>query len=569
MRLLVSRSRFQYLVLTVALLLLSCAPVTPASPVGDSSNSLEPPPTAPKRVTTAMMGNPVSPIDRFIGGRSGGGVPGAAEFAKMVGSGLSVGKELDSVFVPQLAEAIPSTDNGLWTISADGTMQTTWKIRQGAQWHDGVPLTSADILFTAQLEQDKDLPVVIDPAYSVISSITAPDPQTVTVTWKKPYITADQFFSLAPVPQHILERPYLSNKDSLVGLPYWNTEFVGAGPYRVSQWVQDQYAILDAFDGFVLGRPRIDQIEVKFLADETAFIGNLLAGGIDATVGKSITYEQGVEITSQWTSGHIETRPETVVKMWPQFVDPNPVILLSQQYRQALFHAINRQEMVDSLVPGGVSSVANSVLLPSEPLFSAGEAAAVTYPYDPGRATDMIQQLGYTKGPDGMFRDGAGQPLTIQIQATDGAQNTKPSFAVADYWKQVGVAADVDVVPIQLQNDKKYRAAFPGVSLQGSSSGVQRIGELRSSEARLAENNYNGRNYPRYMNPEFDGLVNTLFATIPVPDRAQALQQAIHWMTDQVVMYSLYYSVAPTMISNRVQNVGFYPSWNTYEWDVK
>jgi hypothetical protein len=40
-------------------------------------------------------------------------------------------------------------------------------------------------------------------------------------------------------------------------------------------------------------------------------------------------------------------------------------------------------------------------------------------------------------------------------------------------------------------------------------------------------------------------------------------------MTDQVVMYSLYYSVAPTMISNRLLNAGFYPSWNSYEWDVK
>ena len=56
-------------------------------------------------------------------------------------------------------------------------------------------------------------------------------------------------------------------EEAFVSLPYWNREFVGAGPYRITQWVQDQYAVLDAFDGFALGRPRIDQIEVKFLVD--------------------------------------------------------------------------------------------------------------------------------------------------------------------------------------------------------------------------------------------------------------------------------------------------------------
>ena len=180
----------------------------------------------------------------------------------------------------------------------------------------------------------------------------------------------------------------------------------------------------------------------------------------------------------------------------------------------------------------------------------------------------MIQQLGYVRGTDGMFRDAAGELLTVQIQATNEAQNTKPSLTIADYWKRIGVAAEVEVVPIQLQNDRRYRATFPGLNLQGSSSGIQRIGELQSAQARTSENNFTGRNYPRYMNPDFDVMVKSLFATIPVAPRTQALQGVIQHMTDQVVMYSLFYAVTPSMISNRMANVGFYPSWNTHEWDV-
>ena len=47
-----------------------------------------------------------------------------------------------------LAESVPTTDNGGWKVSADGRMETTWRIRQGTRWHDGTPMTSDDLRFT-------------------------------------------------------------------------------------------------------------------------------------------------------------------------------------------------------------------------------------------------------------------------------------------------------------------------------------------------------------------------------------------------------------------------------------
>jgi ABC-type transport system substrate-binding protein len=122
---------------------------------------------------------------------------------------------------------------------------------------------------------------------------------------------------------------------------------------------------------------------------------------------------------------------------------------------------------------------------------------------------------------------------------------------------------------VQLQDDRRYRATFSGFNLQGSGSGVSRIKELTSNQARVAENNYNGRNYPRYRNAEFDDLVTRLFATIPMPERIQLLQKVIEHMTDQVNMISLYYAPTSTMISKRVQNAGFDPTWNSHEWTVQ
>src|ERR1044072_4167658 len=89
------------LMLPLTIGLVGCASPSPASQGTGGGNAVSQQPAAPKKVTAAMMGTPVCPIDRFIGGRSGGGVPGAAEFAKTVGSGLTVGRDLDAEFIPQ------------------------------------------------------------------------------------------------------------------------------------------------------------------------------------------------------------------------------------------------------------------------------------------------------------------------------------------------------------------------------------------------------------------------------------------------------------------------------------
>src|SRR5207249_9981821 len=142
-----------------------------------------------------------------------------------------------------------------------------------------------------------------------------------------------------------------------------------------------------------------------------------------------------------------------------------------------------------------------TVILPTDREFTETDSALVKYEYDPRRATDMIQALGYTRGPDGMFLDAAGERLSIEVNSTNEDQNTKPMFAAADYWRRVGVGVDPVVVPIQRQRDREYRATFPGFTLQGGASGTVAVKNAHGSQARLPENDYTGSNYSRYINP--------------------------------------------------------------------
>jgi ABC-type transport system substrate-binding protein len=106
-------------------------------------------PTGPKRIVGVLNGDPAGlseVVNRAIAQFS---IPGTAEMQRMVLDGMAVEND-QGILVARLAEAVPSAENGLWRVTPDGRMETTWKIRPGARWHDGTPFTSDDLAFTLQ-----------------------------------------------------------------------------------------------------------------------------------------------------------------------------------------------------------------------------------------------------------------------------------------------------------------------------------------------------------------------------------------------------------------------------------
>lgn len=100
--------------------------------------------------------------------------------------------------------------------------------------------------------------------------------------------------------------------------------------------------------------------------------------------------------------GQAEVLLLTEMKLWPQFVNPTPAIVTDVRVRKALMYALNRQEMVETIM-AGYSPIGHSVIQPTVPEHAEVQEAAVKYDYDPGRATQMIEGLGYVRGADGLF----------------------------------------------------------------------------------------------------------------------------------------------------------------------
>ena len=83
--------------------------------------------------------------------------------------------------------------------------------------------------------------------------------------------------------------------------------------------------------------------------------------------------------------------PSGWVVAYPQSIDPQPRIVADVQFRRALMYATDRQQMVDTLIPG--LPVADSVFTPGTPEFEATKDSIVRYEYDPRRAVRMLEEL--------------------------------------------------------------------------------------------------------------------------------------------------------------------------------
>lgn len=565
--------------LASVLLLVGCMPLpTPPAQrelqLAPESSGLQA--TGPKRLVTAITGTArvfSSRIDRA----GAGSTPGIEEVEDLVNSGLVVMDARGDV-KPLLAEAVPSLANGLWTLLPDGRMETTWRIRPGAAWHDGTPFTADDLQFTATVSQDPELRALGDTAYEAFESIQARDSQTVTVTWKRPYIEAHLLFTRArgqPLPRHILEAAYHENKAGFLDHPYWSQAFVGTGPFRLREWVGGSHILLEANPSYLLGRPRLDLIEIKFIPDHNVLFASLLAGAVDLTLGRGLAIEQAAQLRGQWTEGEMHVGAlGNWIAIYPQFINPNPPAFLDLQFRRAVLMAIDREQMAEALVLG-LGAPAHSIISPRDPEYPFIDSRVVRYPYDLRRAIQMVEALGYTRGPDGMFRDAANQPLVFQAQGTTGAMQERSMFTTAEFLQRLGVGIEPDFIPPQARRDRARRSERSGIEVQRQTNGVANLYRFHSRETPLQENNYVGDNRSRYRSPELDAFLDRYFSTVPRDEQMRVLGDVIHHMTDQLNVLPLIFDGDPVLMSHRVRNVDVPQtgrasiSANAQEWDVR
>jgi ABC-type transport system substrate-binding protein len=279
------------------------------------------------------------------------------------------------------------------------------------------------------------------------------------------------------------------------------------------------------------------------------------------TMGRGLSLEQGLTLRDQWREGAVTIGAiQNWIPIYPQLLDPTPAVVANPQFRRALTHGLDRQQLADD-IQAGMVPVAESIIGPHAPEYRDIESSIVRYPFDPQRASQMIADLGFVKGSDGMFQSPAGEPLSVEIRFVTSVDTTRQiSLATADSWHRIGVDTRPLVIPPQLNQDREYRAGFPSFELVNQPGGAGGVpGLLHSSGAPLLSNNYRASsgayNRSRYMNPDYDALLERYSATIPKAERNRVLAQIVNHLTDRALLIGTVFGLQPQATSNRIKNV--------------
>src|SRR5438477_515890 len=287
--------------------------------------------------------------------------------------------DAQSKLVGRLASKVPSVSDGDWKVNPDGTMDVTWKLRPNVTWHDGAPLTADDVALGYQMYLDPELPTQRTGGVDLVRDVTVVDPSTLVVHWKQAYYNGNvsDLTDVSPVPVHIVGDAYRSgDKKAFANSPYWTTDFIGLGPYRLTQWVGGSFMEGTAFDNYVLGRPKIDRVLIQIAYDPNASLAGLLAGELDLipqalTANDRETLDRRPDIAVfQWptsTSGAIWQWRDTTA---PWVGDERNATAL--KFRTAFMSLLDRQALSDTFAPGG--GIANLYITPEDPAYKLVEA---------------------------------------------------------------------------------------------------------------------------------------------------------------------------------------------------
>jgi peptide/nickel transport system substrate-binding protein len=464
--------------------------------------------------------------------------------------------------MPFLAESLPQLDTDSWRLFPDGIMETTYRLKPNLAWHDGHPLAADDFVFGWQVYATAEYGVATSVPIRQITAVLAPDQRTLVIQWNQPYADAILLGSgsnaphdgLPPLPRHLLEQKHRESIEAgsaspsfLPNSPFWSADYVGAGPYKLDSFIPGVSVEASAFDGHVLGRPRIDRVSVRGIPDVNTALATILAGEAHMSFDH-FRGETGVFLERDWgtTGGTILWEPTQSRALDMQFRPERaqPLELSTDvRVRRAIAHAIDKQPIFDA-VAFGRGLISDTYTPPSMDIYPLVEREVAKYPPDPRRAQQLLEEASFTRGGDGKWATPRGTPFDLPIWYTAGATNFQQENAIiVDQLNRQGIAATSNPFNTQSQSSME-RALLPGII--GASGGYETgfLG-LHSRLIPTAENRWVGGNRGAYSNPELDRLADAFEVALQPAERLQLTIQLEELVKENLPSIFLYLDARP------------------------
>jgi ABC-type transport system substrate-binding protein len=309
-----------------------------------------------------------------------------------------------------------------WEHSPDWKTWTV-ELRPDVKWHDGVPVTSADVAFTVELSNHPD---VLHYGHSEIESIEIIDDLHFRAHLKEP---GNWPLGGWPVvyPKHLLK--------GLDPTEFYSWEFwkqpVGNGPFRYVRHVVDTMVELEANPDYYLGRPSLDRVRIQFKVGGQNQIGliELMAGNVDMVHGFS-PIQAGMLDDEPGLNAYFVNQAGSIWLIW-NFTDPR---FSDLRVRQALAHATDRAELQRVLgFPDGVP-ITDGIFFGCDP---SNIQAPAPYLYDPKHARELLAEAGWEDSDGDGLLDRDGKPFTFTLLLEQDADMV--AIFVQDQLRRIGI----------------------------------------------------------------------------------------------------------------------------------
>ncbi|RDI96250.1 peptide ABC transporter substrate-binding protein [Meiothermus sp. QL-1] len=497
----------------------------------------------------------------------------------------------DLEIIPVVVTEVPTLQNGRvrFTNIRPGVrrLELDYTIRPDAVWSDGRPISTEDVALWFEMGKTKGVPsTAVD--FFERATLRVRDGRNFTVVLEPAYFYDLEVNQVNYAPNHIMRQEWERAKAAAAQTSdaarqaeifrNFFTQFsspqflnsgrmVYSGPFTLVRWVPGSSIEMQRNPRFWIKPPGgedkyVQRVVYRIIQNTNSLLVAILGGGIDAASSVSITFDQA-------RSRQLLSRAPGRFEIWAvstpffehieinQFSNVQRVrdlMLDNVKTRQALIYAMNREGITKAFFDG-LYTVAPTWVSPQNPMFNPN---VTRYPYNPERARQLLAELGWRPGPDGILQrtvDGRTVRFELEWATTAGnAVRERIQQFVAENYRQVGIAVRVNNAPSAVLLSAQYRSrAQEGTwtgflhfafSMGQADDGVRSA--CRDDEGRVIyvptrENGFRGLNFGGWCNEEFDRLRNQAAVEFDVNRRKQLFARMQEIWANEVAMIPLYF----------------------------
>jgi peptide/nickel transport system substrate-binding protein len=352
----------------------------------------------------------------------------------------------------------------------------TFRLRPGVKFHNGKPLTSADVRYTFETLLSPALKSPIRGALDKITAIETPDPETIIFQAREPFYTfAANLPAIGIIPDG-------------AGLEMSSAP-IGSGPYRFISYAEGDAVKLQANPDYWDGAPSIPRVEVKFVADNSTRQAELMSGDVD------IAYNSGFDPeTVRALQGRRGIQVQQIEGVNVDYLGVNTSALSAManvKLRQAVAYAIDREVIISRLLRNQASRA--EAILPTQ--HWAYEKGVTAYQHDPERARQLLEEAGLPD-PDG---DGPQTRVTVKLMTNTTQITRNIASIMKEQLRAIGVNLEIESFEFATLLDKVTKGQFDMYYLRV-------IGANHNADV------FQFVYHSRYQNPEFNDAIARLRA---------------------------------------------------------